>query len=149
MLDRIDDFIGDVAELTFNILALGVMGISGKAVYDGIKGKSWTDLPTTSLPFLVSAWWVASQPWHSTSPISAVNCLRADVESIVADTGDDWDDDDDDECSNHEHCAHCENCLDENDICDNCEMGVCCCDCYQPGDHEDEPDSESDDTDED
>ena len=145
MIDRIDDLIGDIAELTFNVLALGVMGISGKAVYEGVKEKSWTDLPTAALPFMVSAWWVSQQPWHHKSPVEIINDVKSDISNLVDDAGDDWDEDDEDiECYNHEHCPDCEDCLDENDICDNCGCGVCCCDCYQPGDHEDEPESESD-----
>ncbi|MBO66719.1 MAG: hypothetical protein CL398_00255 [Acidiferrobacteraceae bacterium] len=132
MLDRIDDFIGDLAELTFNVLAIGVMGISGKAVYEGVKEKSWTDLPTTALPFLVSAWWVSSQPWHSTTPIEIVNGFKADVENIVSDDEDDWDDED--------QCDSCGDCWDWGNFCDDCDDCPDCCECDEEDDDEGDED---------
>ena len=131
MIDRIDDLIGDIAELTFNLLAVGVMGISGKAVYEGVKEKSWTDLPTAALPFMVSAWWVSQQPWHHKSPVEIINDVKADIENLVADTGDDWDHDDDD----HGHCDSCDVCCDWEDVCDDCDDCPDCCECDEEDDN--------------
>ena len=124
MLDRIDNWVGDLTELTFNVLALGVMGISGKAVYEGVKEKSWTDLPTTALPFLVSAWWVSQQPWHSTTPIEIVNHFKADVDNALNFEGDDeWDD-----------------CCAGDYVCDECDECPECCDCWEDEEDEDDED---------